>query len=98
VPRQNRVTPLGEIVAVPDRGTLLGNRGCLRDAKGQIRRPWQLERWIVCVLAFKGRKRRAMTPGTTRNCSSSSNVKTFDDPKTAWATLMSATTTASRSW
>jgi hypothetical protein len=63
VPRQNRVTPLGEIVAVPERGTLMGNRGCLHDALGQIRRPWQLERWIVCVLAFKGRKRRVMTPG-----------------------------------
>jgi hypothetical protein len=41
----------------------MGNRGCLHDAKGQIRRPWQLKRWIVCVLAFKGRQRRVMTPG-----------------------------------
>ena len=63
MPRQNRVTPRGETVAVPERGTLMGNRGCLHDAKEQIRRPWQLERWIVCVLAFKGRKRRVMTPG-----------------------------------
>lgn len=63
MPRQNRVTPPGEIVAAPERGTFMGNRGCLHDAKGQIRRPWQLERWIVCVLAFKGRQRRVMTPG-----------------------------------
>ena len=61
--RQNRVTPLGEIVAVPERGTLMGNRGRLRDAEGQIRRPWQLERWIVCLLQFKARKRAVMAPG-----------------------------------
>ena len=28
-PLQNRVTPTGEIVAVPARGLLMGNRGCL---------------------------------------------------------------------
>jgi hypothetical protein len=63
VPRQNRVTPFGEIVAVPERGTFLGNRGVLHDAEGHIRRAWQLTRWIVCVLEFKGRKRPVMTPG-----------------------------------
>jgi hypothetical protein len=63
VSRQNRVTPLGEIVAVPDRGLFMGNRGCLHDAEGKIRRPWQLERWIVCLLEFKDRKRTVMTPG-----------------------------------
>src|SRR4051812_43548063 len=41
----------------------MGNRGCLHDAKGRIRRPWQLERWIVCLLRFKGRRRTVMTPG-----------------------------------
>jgi hypothetical protein len=63
VPRQNRVNPLGEIVAVPDRGLFMGNRGCLHDADGMIRRPWRLGRWIVCLLKFKGRKRAVMTPG-----------------------------------
>ena len=63
MPRQNRVTPRGEIVAVPDRGRFTGNRGCLHDAEGTIRRPWQLERWITCLLQFKGRKRAVMTPG-----------------------------------
>jgi hypothetical protein len=62
MPRQNRVTPFGEIVAVPERGTFLGNRGVLHDEAGRIRRAWQLRRWIVCVLEFRGRK-RAMTPG-----------------------------------
>ncbi len=27
MPRQNRVTPFGEIIAVPDRGMFMGNRG-----------------------------------------------------------------------
>lgn len=63
MPRQNRVTPLGEIIATPDRGTFFGNRGLLHDARGNIRRAWQLRRWIVCLLAFKGWKRAVMTPG-----------------------------------
>ena len=41
----------------------MGNRGCLHDARGTIRRSWQLKRWIICLLEFKGRKRRVMTPG-----------------------------------
>jgi hypothetical protein len=63
MPRQNRVTPFGDIVAVPERGTLMGNRGCLHDDAGRIRRPWQVRRWIACVTEFKGRKRQLMTPG-----------------------------------
>ena len=43
MPRQNRVTPFGEIVAVPERGTIFGNRGVLHDAGGRIRRPWQVQ-------------------------------------------------------
>ena len=63
MPRQNRVTPFGDILATPDRGTFMGNRGVLHDDMGRIRRAWQLKRWIVCVLVFRGRKRRLMTPG-----------------------------------
>ena len=63
MPRQNRVTPYGDIIAVPERGTFMGNRGVLHDADGHIKRNWQVKRWIVCVLAFKGRKRQVMTPG-----------------------------------
>jgi hypothetical protein len=62
MPRQNRVTPFGAIIATPERGTYLGNRGVLHDADGRIRRAWQGKRWIVCVLKFRGRKRRVMTP------------------------------------
>jgi hypothetical protein len=63
MPRQNRVTPFGEVIATPHRGTMLGNRGVLHDDAGRIKRAWQLRRWIVCVLEFRGRKRSVMTPG-----------------------------------
>ena len=63
MPKPNRVTPFGEVVAVPERGTCMGNRGVLHDAEGRIRRAWRLRRWIVCVLEFRDRKRRVMTPG-----------------------------------
>jgi hypothetical protein len=62
LPKQNRVTPFGEIVATPERGTCMGNRGILHDADGRIRRTWALKRWLVCVLEFRGRKRTVMTP------------------------------------
>ncbi len=62
MPLQNRVTPFGEIVAVSERGTFMGNRGVLHDGEGRILRAWQLRRWIVCVLEFRGRKRTEMTP------------------------------------
>ena len=64
VPRQNRVTPFGEIIATPERGTFLGNRGVLHDAEGHIKRAWQVKRWIVCVREFRGRKRAVMTSGS----------------------------------
>jgi hypothetical protein len=63
VPRQNRVTPSGELIATPARGTLMGNRGCLHDGAGQIRRAFVGRRWIICVLQFKGRRRPIMAPG-----------------------------------
>jgi hypothetical protein len=36
MPLQNRVTPLGEIIAHPARGTLMGNRGILHDAQQRL--------------------------------------------------------------
>ena len=63
MPKQNRVTPLGDLIATPERGTFLGNRGLLHDDEGRIKRPWQLKRWLVCVLQFRGRKRQIMAPG-----------------------------------
>lgn len=63
MPWRNRVDPFGEIEAVPERGLLFGNRGCLINGQREIVRPYQLERWISCVLEFKGRRHPIMTPG-----------------------------------
>lgn len=57
MPFQNRVTPLGELVATPERGLVYGNRGRLHDEHGVIRRQWQVKRWISCRLEFRGRCR-----------------------------------------
>jgi hypothetical protein len=62
VPKQNRVTPFGDIIATPERGTFMGNRGVLHGNNGNIRRSWQMKRWLVCVLEFRGRHRKVMTP------------------------------------
>jgi len=51
---QNRVTPLGELVADPARGLVYGNRGCLHDENGRIRRRYNGRRWIGCRLEFRG--------------------------------------------
>lgn len=64
-PLQNRVTPISEIVAVPERGLFMGNRGNLHNAHKELtRRRWTTTRWITCVLEFKGRHREVMTPGS----------------------------------
>ncbi len=57
MPLQNRVTPLGDLVADPARGLVYGNRGCLHDAEGGIRRRFAVKRWIACRLEFKGWQR-----------------------------------------
>jgi hypothetical protein len=57
VPLQNRVTPLGELVATPARGLVYGNRGCLHDETGRIRRRYNGKRWIACRLQFRGWQR-----------------------------------------
>jgi hypothetical protein len=64
MPLQNRVTPLGELVADPARGLVYGNRGCLHDAEGRIRRRFAVKRWIACRLEFRGWHRfPLMQPG-----------------------------------
>jgi hypothetical protein len=54
VPLQNRVTPRGELIATPERGLVYGNRGCLHDAGGEIRRHHNGKLWIACRLRFRG--------------------------------------------
>jgi hypothetical protein len=64
MPLQNRVTPLGELIAHPARGLVYGNRGCLHDDQGRVRRRWVTRRWIACRLEFKGWHREPlMQPG-----------------------------------
>jgi hypothetical protein len=64
VPLQNRVTPLGDLIATPERGLVYGNRGCLHDDAGRIRRQYATRRWIACRLEFRGWHRSPlMQPG-----------------------------------
>jgi hypothetical protein len=63
MPLQNRVTPFGEIVAIPERGTMMGNRGILHDARRRVRRQWVGRAWICCLLEFQGRRDPVMAPG-----------------------------------
>jgi hypothetical protein len=60
VPVQNRVTPLGELIADPGRGLVYGNRGCLHDELRRIRRHSVGKRWIACRLQFRGWQRRPL--------------------------------------
>ena len=60
MPLQNRVTPLGELIADPARGLVYGNRGCLHDEAGRMRRQWNGRRWIACRLEFRGWLRRPL--------------------------------------
>jgi hypothetical protein len=64
VPLQNRVTPLGEIIADPARGHVYGNRGCLHGADRRLGAArWRTKAWICCVLDWKGVQREPMPVG-----------------------------------
>ena len=63
LPHPNRITPFNELIATQARGTLMGNRGILHDGQGRIIKPFAHRNWIACLLEFKGRYRRVMTPG-----------------------------------
>ena len=39
---------------------MYGNRGCLHDDAGRIRRRWAVKRWISCRLEFRGRRRHPL--------------------------------------
>lgn len=60
----NRMTPLGEPIAVDARGLVYANRGNMHDAHKRIRRPFGVKRWIACQLSFRGWHRAPlMQPG-----------------------------------
>ena len=63
MPKQNRVTPDGQIIATSARGTFMGNRGILHNAQQEIVKPFAHKAWIICRLSFKGRRRKLMQPG-----------------------------------
>ena len=64
---QNRVRPDGEIVASPEYGMFMGNRGGrLHDPDTRtLVRTQSSRQWICCVLAFKSRRRQVMGAGYT---------------------------------
>jgi hypothetical protein len=62
MPLQNRVTPLGDIVAIAQRGTFTGNRGIIHDpaTKTLLRKRWSNRAWIICTCSYKNRHRDVM--------------------------------------
>jgi hypothetical protein len=60
-PARNRVTPTGEIKAIPLRGAWTGNRGILHSGD-DIVRLHTTDLWITCSLEFRGRWHRQWQP------------------------------------
>jgi hypothetical protein len=62
MPLQNRVTPFGDIVAIPQRGMFTGNRGIIHDPATRIllKKRWATKAWLTCLCDFKGRRRAVM--------------------------------------
>jgi hypothetical protein len=56
---QNRVTPFGDIVAIPQRGTFTGNRGIIHDpaTRTLLKRRWTSRAWLICTCDYKGVRR-----------------------------------------
>ena len=61
MPLQNRVTPLGDIIATPHRGMFTGNRGIIHDPRTKtLTRRWASRAWLTCVCELRGRRRQVM--------------------------------------
>jgi hypothetical protein len=62
MPLQNRVTPFGDIIAIPQRGMFTGNRGIIHDpaTRTLLKRRWATKAWLTCLCEFKGRRRAVM--------------------------------------
>jgi hypothetical protein len=63
MPKQNRVTPFGDLISSTAKGTLMGNRGCVHSNTGQITKTWARQAWVTCLLEYNGRHRQVMAPG-----------------------------------
>ncbi len=61
MPARNRVTPLGDVVAIPLRGAWTGNRGILHRDR-EIVRFHGGDLWIICALRFRGRHSEQWRP------------------------------------
>lgn len=64
VPRQNRIDPWGDLHAVAERGLFTGNRGCLVDHEGRLKRHHRGSLWIICVTTFRDWKHPLDAPRT----------------------------------
>jgi hypothetical protein len=60
-PHRNRVTPFGDIVAIPLRGAWTGNRGILHSGE-EIVRFHAHPNWVTCALRFNDRWREQWLP------------------------------------
>jgi hypothetical protein len=62
MPLQNRVTPFGDIIAVTQRGSMMGNRGIIHDPtrKTLLKKRWASRAWIICVCQFRNVRRDVM--------------------------------------
>jgi hypothetical protein len=62
MPLQNRVTPLGDIIATAHRGTFTGNRGIIHDpaTRTLLKRRWASRAWLTCLCEFGNRRREVM--------------------------------------
>src|ERR1700730_3784226 len=62
MPLQSRVTPSGDIIATPHRGSFTGNRGIIHDpaTKTLLKKRWASPAWLTCVCEFRGRRRAGM--------------------------------------
>jgi hypothetical protein len=61
MPYRNRVTPMGDIEAIPLRGAWTGNRGNLHSGH-QVVRLHNGDHWVTCTLRFKDRHNEQWLP------------------------------------
>jgi hypothetical protein len=66
MPLQNRVTPMGDIVAEPERGMFTGNRGIIHDPQTRtlLNSRWTTRAWLICRLQWRGIRRTVMGTGS----------------------------------
>lgn len=61
-PARNRVTPWGDILAMPLRGAWMGNRGILHRGN-EIVSSYRSKAWIICELSYRDWRAPQWSPG-----------------------------------